>query len=86
VNKFLSSTGILLDNSEKKALQNNTNKTRMVGLRGLELLPTTQSLSNRSPGPLQIGQCELPKNPQKGLAISCKRSGTVGNSGRLGAL
>jgi hypothetical protein len=55
VNKFLSSIGILLDNSEKKALQNNANKTRMVGLRGLELLPTTQSLSNRSPGPLQIG-------------------------------
>jgi hypothetical protein len=25
-------------------------------------------------------------DPQKGLAISCKRSGSIGNSGRLGAL
>ena len=49
-------------------------------------MPTTQVAIEPISGLEQIGSCELPKNPQKGLAISCKRSGTIGNSGRLGAL
>jgi hypothetical protein len=52
-------------------------------------VPTTQSLSNRSPaGAIWRILCDqmslnCRRTPQKGLAISCKRSGTIGNSGRL---
>ena len=58
-----------------------------MGLRGLELRANhavaIEPISGRRhlADFLRSNVAELPKNPQKGLAISCKRSGTIGNSG-----
>jgi hypothetical protein len=64
----------------------------VVGLRGLELRANHAVAIEPISGRRHLADfvrsnvAELPKNPQKGLAISCERSGTIGNSGRLGAL
>ena len=53
--------------------------------------PRSRYRTNLRPGPIWRIFCDqmwlnCRRAPQKGLAISCKRSGTIGNSGRLGAL